>query len=376
MNEDPAKAFEQVRQDIDTVDAELVSLISRRLALTGRVGELKAQLNLPLYVPSREEQLIADKRQRAIDQGVCPDLVEDVLRRIMRESYQRQNTRRSQVAVTQSRSIVVVGGNGQLGQLFVQLFEQSGYSVCVIEKNDWAGSSRLFAKASLVMVAVPIAVTNQVIENLSGLSKDCLLVDVTSVKQSPLKTMLKVHKGPVVGLHPMFGPDIATLAKQTVVVCHGRGEAEAQWLIEQLNTWGAQLSYVSAQQHDRLMSIVQVLRHFSTVAYGYHLKEENIDLDDVLELSSPIYRLELIMVGRLFAQDSKLYSDIIFSDKKNIPMVKRFVERMLALLELLEKQDKQSFELLFNDVSCWFGEHADKFLLESNLMLAKANDLK
>jgi len=174
----------------------------------------------------------------------------------------------------------------------------------------------------------------------------------------------------------MFGPGIEHLAKQTIVVCHGRDEAEAKWFVEQLKTWGANLSFVDPKEHDRLMSIVQVLRHFSTVAYGYHLQQENIDLDKVLELSSPIYRLELIMIGRLFAQDSELYSDIIFSDKKNVPMVKRFLQRMTVLLEMLEKDDKQAFGKLFNDVSNWFGENAEKFLQESNLMLAKANDVK
>ena len=124
------------------------------------------------------------------------------------------------------------------------------------------------------------------------------------------------------------------------------------------------------------MSIVQVLRHFSTIAYGYHLMEENIDLDKVLELSSPIYRLELIMVGRLFAQNSELYSDIIFSEKQNIPMVKRFIQRLLDLFEALEKQDKESFSELFDNVSNWFGDNADKFLQESNQLLAKASDIK
>ena len=377
-------AFSQVRKDIDTVDSELVELIAKRLALTGKVGELKAELNLPLYVPSRELELIKNKRALAEKKNISPDLVEDVIRRIMRDSYLTQNKSRSELIVSdesksvnnQSKNIVIIGGGGQLGKLFVDLFEQSGYRVSVIEKDDWEQSNDLLVCASLVMVAVPIRNTVSVIEQLSQLNKDCLLVDITSIKESPLESMLNIHKGPVIGLHPMFGPGIHHLAKQTIVVCHGRGKKTSQWFIEQLNTWGATCSFVDAKQHDHLMSIVQVLRHFSTIAYGYHLKEENIDLDKVLELSSPIYRLELMMVGRLFAQDSELYSDIIFTSKDNIPMVKRFLERLLTLLEMLEKQDKEEFGKLFKDVSNWFGSHADKFLVESNELLARANDIK
>lgn len=377
-------AFAQVRKDIDSVDSELVELMAKRLALTGKVGELKAELNLPLYVPSRETALIKNKRALAEQKNISPDLVEDVIRRIMRDSYLTQNKTRSKLTATdeinkdnhQSKNIVIIGGAGQLGRLFVTLFEQSGYPVSVIEKNDWSQSQDLLAQASLVMVAVPIRNTVAVIEQLSQLNEHCLLVDITSIKETPLQSMLKIHKGPVVGLHPMFGPGIHHLAKQTIVVCHGRGKEQSQWLIEQLKTWGANCSFVNAKEHDHLMSIVQVLRHFSTVAYGYHLKEENINLDKVLELSSPIYRLELMMVGRLFAQNSELYSDIIFSTKENIPMVKRFLERLITLLEMLEKQDKEAFAQLFKGVSNWFGDHAEQFLGESNQLLEKANDIK
>lgn len=47
------------------------------------------------------------------------------------------------------------------------------------------------------------------------------------------------------------------------------------------------------------MSIIQALRHFSTYGYGNFLSEIAPNLDKLKDLSSPIYRLELMMVGRL-----------------------------------------------------------------------------
>ncbi len=368
--------FDQVRQQIDQVDTNLVELIAKRLELTGEVGRLKAQLNLPLYVPSREAEIISQKRRLAKQKGIPEDLVEDVIRRIMRDSYDSQTETRTNATVTNDKKVLIIGGAGQLGALFARLFTQSGYAVDILEKNDWHLAEEKLKSASLVMVAVPIRVTTQVITKLKYLNPQSILIDITSLKSKPLTAMMEVHKGPVVGLHPMFGPGIKTLAKQTIVVCHGRMQQDYQWLIEQLQSWGAKLSFVESRQHDKFMSIIQVFRHFSTVAHGYHLKEENINLDQVLELSSPIYRLELIMVGRLFAQNPELYSDIIFADKSNIPMIRRFIERFTELLDLLEQQDDKKFTALFNEVSQWFGEHAELFLQESNLMLAKANDIR
>lgn len=376
MSDNNQADFDKVRQEIDQVDNKLVELIGKRLELTGEVGRLKAKLNLPLYVPTREAEIISHKRQLAKQNGISEDLIEDVIRRIMRESYSSQTATRNNVTVTVDKKILIVGGAGQLGALFARLFVQSGYNVDVLEKDDWGVAEEKLKAASLVMVAVPIRVTEQVIAMLTNLNPECVLIDITSLKSKPLDAMMKVHQGPVVGLHPMFGPGIKTLAKQTIVVCHGRMEQKYQWLIKQLQSWGAKISLVESQQHDKLMSIIQVFRHFSTVAHGYHLKEENINLDEVLELSSPIYRLELIMVGRLFAQNPELYSDIIFAEKSNIPMIRRFIERFTDLLDLLEAQDDKRFTELFNEVSIWFGEHAELFLQESNLMLAKANDIR
>jgi chorismate mutase / prephenate dehydrogenase len=376
MSDNNQADFDKVRQEIDQVDNKLVELIGKRLELTGEVGRLKAKLNLPLYVPTREAEIISHKRQLAKQKRISEDLIEDVIRRIMRESYSSQTATRNNVTVTVDKKILIVGGAGQLGALFARLFLQSGYDVDVLEKDDWGVAEEKLKAASLVMVAVPIRVTEQVIAMLTNLNPECVLIDITSLKSKPLDAMMKVHQGPVVGLHPMFGPGIKTLAKQTIVVCHGRMEQKYQWLIEQLQSWGAKISFVESQQHDKLMSIIQVFRHFSTVAHGYHLKEENINLDEVLELSSPIYRLELIMVGRLFAQNPELYSDIIFAEKSNIPMIRRFIERFTDLLDLLETQDDKRFTELFNEVSKWFGEHAELFLQESNLMLAKANDIR
>ena len=50
------------------------------------------------------------------------------------------------------------------------------------------------------------------------------------------------------------------------------------------------------------MRYIQALRHFTTFAYGRYLAKENVDLAQLLSLSSPIYRLELVMIGRLFAR--------------------------------------------------------------------------
>ena len=372
--------FEQkltaLRDEIDDIDGQLVALLAKRRAVTTKVGLLKSEVGMPIFAPEREATLLSVRRQQAIEAGLSPELIEDILRRLMQDSYISQDASGYRCVNPDCKKVVVIGGDGQLGRIFVDLFTRSRYQVQTLEQADWPNSGDILADASLVIVAVPIRLTNMVIRNLNTLPEDCILADVTSIKEAPLYEMMKVHNGPVVGLHPMFGPDVTGLVKQTIIACEGRFPQKYHWLLEQFQVWGAKIYPVEAHAHDQAMSMVQVMRHFSTIAYGYHLMTEGADIAQLVEMSSPIYRLELIMVGRLFAQDPVLYTDIIFANQDNIAMMKRFAYRFLELLEDVQLDDKEAFTGMFSQVSDWFGEYADIFLQESKAMLVKADQLK
>ena len=366
----------ELRNEIDDIDSELVKLLQRRLNVTRKVGQLKSTVGKPIFDADREASLFAKRRLQATEAGLCPNLIEDVLRRLIRDSYASQDKSGYRCVNPASKTIVVVGGKGQLGGVFVDLFRRSNYQVDIIEESDWPNSEAILAKASVVIVAVPISFTAAVIERLNNLPADCILADITSIKESPLVAMKAVHAGPVVGLHPMFGPDVAGLIKQTIISCEGRYPERYHWLLEQFQVWGAKIYPVTAHDHDQAMSVVQVMRHFSTIAYGYHLMNEEVDIEKLVAMSSPIYRLELVMVGRLFAQNPSLYADIIFANKDNITMMRRYAYRFLSLLDDVNLDRKDDFINRFNEISQWFGDYADDFLEESKSMLLKANELK
>lgn len=362
-----------LRTQIDAIDSQLVELLAARAKVTAEVGRVKQQYALPLYVPERELSLLKARREQAEHIGVSAELVEDVLRRVMRESYQTQET--GFVCCREGGGkVVIVGGGGALGQRFASLFTRSGYQVVVLETADWPHATAIVADAALVLIAVPIHATLQVISQLPPLPVDCVLADLTSVKAAPLQTMLAQHNGPVLGLHPMFGPDISNIVKQVVVVCHGRNSDHYQWLLQQFKVWGAVLSEKTAEQHDELMQLIQAMRHFSSLVYGVHLAEEHADLAQLLELSSPIYRLELAMIGRLFAQNAELYADIMLSSVAVTGLLQRYQHRFNQLSHLLAARDKAGLMAEFAKGQQFFGELAGQFLQESRRLLQKASD--
>ena len=369
-----AVELNELRDQIDVVDKQMLELLAQRLALVEKVGEVKSEHGLPIYVPEREAAMLTSRRAEAEKLGVPPQLIEDILRRTMRESYASEKDSGFKCLNPELRSVVVIGGNGQLGGLFGRMFKLSGYDVKVLGSKDWDKADELLKDAGLVVVTVPIHLTEGVIDKLGNLPSDCILCDLTSIKSKPLQRMLAVHQGPVVGLHPMFGPDVPSLAKQVIVYSDGRGQESYQWLLEQFAIWGASLCSMDAQEHDHGMTLIQALRHFTSFAYGLHLSKENPNIDRLLQLSSPIYRLEIAMVGRLFAQDPNLYGDIILSSDENIAMIRRFHHCFGEALKILEGKDKAQFVESFNEVSEWFGDYSQQFLQESQSLLKQAHD--
>ncbi len=367
--------LDHLRAEIDRVDGRLIDLLAERSRLTARVGETKRSLGLPLYVPERESALFSARRRHAEENDLDPDLVEDLLRRMIRDSYSAQESRFPATG-DPDRPVVVVGGAGALGRCLGGLFRRSGYRVLDLERDDWPRADELCRHAQLVLVSVPIDRTVEVIDQLPSLPADCVLADVTSVKRDPLRAMLEAHSGPVVGLHPMFGPDVRSLAKQVVVVCEGRDPDRHRWLLDQFVLWGATLRAETPAGHDRAMATVQAMRHFTTMVYGAFLEEVDADLDELLRLSSPIYRLELGMVGRLFAQKPELYTDIMLSSAELPVLAATYREVFESLLSDLGARHRARLIERFERVQDHFGDRAGRLFHECGDLLRKAHDAR
>ncbi|ABE56028.1 prephenate dehydrogenase / chorismate mutase [Shewanella denitrificans OS217] len=377
MNEKTTAELEHLRDLIDGVDQQLLLLLRKRLDLVAQVGVVKHGAGVPIYAPHREASMLAKRRDEAAKLGISPQLIEDVLRRLMRESYLNEKEVGFKQVKPDSGHIVIVGGAGKLGALFSQMLSLSGYQVKSLDKDDWQQAKALFSGAAMVIVSVPISLTCALIRReLSQLPADCILTDLTSVKAEPLRAMLDAHSGPVLGLHPMFGPDVGSFAKQVVVVCHGRQQDKYQWFLDQIAIWGARIEITDAKNHDEAMQLVQAMRHFSSFVYGLNLFKNNADIANLLRFSSPIYRLELAMVGRLFAQAPELYADIILAQPGNVQLMSDYLQHYQHALETLKRGDRDEFIRQFSQVSTWFGDYAPAFARESGMMLESVNDMK
>lgn len=366
------KEIESIRDNIDTIDGKIVELLARRHTEVSKVLTLKKAHNQPAYHPAREEYLISDRRNRGQEAGLNPDYVEELFRCVLRQSRAEQNFSIADKGIMSGAHVLIVGGTRGMGKYLSQWFKMSGYGTRVMGSGDWNNMDDLCKDIDLAIVSVPIDVTVPVIRQVAPyLPKDCILTDLTSIKGPPMAAMMESHNGPVVGLHPLFGPTTSTMDKQIVVMTQGRNPVSCQWVIDQFAAWGAVMVESNAREHDEIMSIVQALRHFATFAFGQYLHRKQIDLSRTLDFSSPIYRLELGMVGRLFAQDPALYAEIIFASKDRIELLKDYMASLTENLNMIEKGDKETFKRQFRNIAEWFGPFGDQALRESSYLIDK-----
>jgi chorismate mutase/prephenate dehydrogenase len=361
-----------LREQIDSVDRQLVELLARRQLIIQQVAEVKQQHSLPTSHPAREENLISARRAQAVQAGLDPDYVEDLFRTMLRHSRVGQLHTLGRRSVRPGAKVLVIGGRGNMGRFFCHWFTQSDYEVRVLESDDWPRAASLAAGLDLCLLAVPIGKTAAAAARIAPLlPRGCVLADITSLKRQPLEAMLRSYDGPVVGLHPLFGPATVTMDKQIIVVNPGRQMEACQWLLEQLAVWGNVLVDTSAEEHDEIMGIVQALRHFATFAFGQFLHSRGVPIARTLELSSPIYRLELAMVGRLFAQDPSLYAEIVFATPERLALLKDYIQSLQQNLDIIERGDKAEFVARFRKVAEWFGPFSEQALRESTFLVEK-----
>lgn len=266
--------------------------------------------------------------------------------------------------------ITLVGGRGVIGEFFRSRLEASGHIVNILEAEDWDRAEALLAGSDLVLLCVPLRATVEVVERLAPyLAPTTVLADVASIKAPVCKAMLKAHKGPVVGLHPMFGPGSTSFIGQKVIVCPGRGHRAYQWFLEYIQAEGGHLITCSPEEHDHMMVAIQSIRHFSTFCLGVFLVEQGIDIDRSLDFSTLIYRIEADMIGRLFAQDAELYVEIMLASQERLTAISQLSETYQRLARLIQEGDRTALLAEFAAARPAFHPETGRAMAESNYLI-------
>lgn len=372
-----ARPLPVLRALLDALDRDILELLARRQALVAEVAGAKRVLGAPIRDLARERAILEERKERARELGLPEGTVESVWRLLMMASRERQAALRTEVPVdVEPKTVAILGGAGGMGRALTRLFADLGHPVLISDVDTALRPVEAAKMADVVVVSVPIRVTAEVIREVGPhLREDALLMDVTSLKQAPLEAMLASTRASVVGTHPMFGPGVHTFTGQRVVLCRGRGDAWFRWVWKTLSARGLVVTEAEAKQHDRIMSVVQVLLHYQTQVLGLTLSRLDVSLAETLAFTSPAYLLEAYVAARHFAQSPDLYGPIEMLNPETAKVTSAFEAAARDVSRVLADEDQAGFDGLFDRVRAYFGDFTEEALEQSGFLIDRLVEL-
>lgn len=275
--------------------------------------------------------------------------------------------------------VSVIGAKGQMGAWFSELFRSQALTVHEIDIDTSSNiANTLIRSSKCVIVSVPIACTLKVItETLPKLAPEALFADLTSVKVRPLAAMSK-HPGEVLGLHPMCAPNDSNLSGQTIVACTNnsgfQSKSKSSALKALLTKLGAKIVEMSAEQHDRMMAVVQGLNHFHAIVFAHALRETGFSAAETMEVASPVYALRMQLLGRILAQSPELYVDIELENPYIPSALEAYLKSVISFKQAIEDKRRDQCLEFFNEAALAFGEYRNEALKISAKLIENLSD--
>ena len=214
-------------------------------------------------------------------------------------------------------------------------------NVSYIESN--AGLANI---CDILIISVPIHHTSDVIREVAPFMKDgSLMIDVTSVKEEPSKTMAEALPDTIeyIPTHPIFGPRTTELDNQVIVLT---ADKKGEWyskVYDYLSSKNMRIIETTAQKHDFMMSIVQVLTHFSFISTAYAIEKLNVDLSETEDYESPIYNLMIDLIARIVSQNPYLTYYIQSMNNNGSKIRNTLADAVCELRDVINDEDDDKF---------------------------------
>ena len=212
-------------------------------------------------------------------------------------------------------SVTLVGTRGRMGALFHNAWSGNRPVRAVNRTRDAAGNAAFREEdlasgipgSDVVILCVPApamaATLDAVVPHLRA---GQILADVCSVKIRPMGWMEERFAGPVVGTHPLFGPENG-LASGRVALVRGKRATDADMdrVGSLFRDMGCVTAETTAEEHDKAVAVTQSL-HFALAAAYFATAADNSSLRNFITPSFERFleaaRSELTAGAPMFAE--------------------------------------------------------------------------
>ncbi len=257
---------------------------------------------------------------------------------------------------------MLVVGNGGIGSLFGEFFREFGLKVesydCLDERST-INANQIDA-FDIILISVPMQSIKDVVR--LNFKKDALLVDVSSVK-SMAEPLYKLGN-PILSLHPMFGPGSQVTGGHIIVVGDVPDE-RAEYLLDMLKHGGAKLHFLTLEEHEKEMKLLQALPHL-LLMFNAYLMIERGSIENI-SMASPLARIMHQLVSRMVEQDPSLYYYIVMELLKDQEWLEKSFRDFISILK-----DENEFKRVFSTIR----KYSDRSIIGELLQMARLIDVQ
>jgi len=344
--------LDELRKDLSAVDRQLVELIAERQRIVSEIGRDKLASGTGTRDYAREKDVLDMGRTQAVDLGIDPDLVEDVLRKLIRSSLASQE--RDRVIAEgkgDGRSVLVIGGSGKMGGWFVDFFVSQGCATSIADPGVEDGPGRFSnwtdagVDFDVIVVAAPLAVSGRILAQLAVLKPQGLVFDIGSLKTPLIDGLQELRSAGcrVTSIHPMFGPDTRLLSGHHLIYCdvgsqQATDDAKALFgstMVEQLD--------MGLDDHDRLIAYVLGLSHALNIAFFTALAESGEAAPKLARMSSTTFDSQLLVSAAVAQDNPRLYFEIQNLNKFGMGPLNALCDASSRIRELVAGGDEDGF---------------------------------
>ncbi|MDY6879137.1 MAG: prephenate dehydrogenase/arogenate dehydrogenase family protein [Desulfatiglans sp.] len=254
-------------------------------------------------------------------------------------------------------TVGIIGGTGGMGAWFSEIIQAFASEVfCVGRKTDLT-PSEVAGRCDIVVISVPVSATVQVIQEIGPqVSKESLLMDLTSIKAAPLDAMLKYSEAEVIGVHPLFGPNASSDSDRRVAVCPGRGTRWMPWLSRALHDTGMKIVEVSPEKHDHIMGLVQGVNHFATLALALCISRSGVSMHDISNTSTQTFEDRVHRIQSMLGQSAGLFGSLIMDNDSADGFIRQYVDAARELADIAKAGDEAGFGKIIENLRAYFDD--------------------
>jgi prephenate dehydrogenase len=222
------------------------------------------------------------------------------------------------------RTTAILGASGQMGRLYARRCREAGLEVRELGRPyDEASLRDGIRGAEQVLLSVPAWALEDLLQKLVPLmAPGQILSDNTSVKVLPMRLMREHWQGPVVGTHPLFGPEPPP-ELQRVAVTPGPSQEDAA-AGRAVDVWQRRLGFTpfltTAEEHDEAMAHIQGLNFVTSVAYLATLSQR----EDMLPFLTPSFHRRLEAARKMLTEDAQLFATLFETNPYGQDAVRRY----------------------------------------------------